>query len=127
MTWKSDIDINIENPVRNEKGEIDLELNVGESKYYPGEPKFIFWGKEVDCLTFASESGGNTGAILVKILEYFDKIELFPRYPGGPIQMLIVDGHQSRLNPRFVTYINNKTHEWRVCFGVPYATVLWQV
>ena len=41
--------------------------------------------------------------------------------------MLIVDGHQSCLDPRFVTYINDKTHEWRVCFGVPYATVLWQV
>jgi hypothetical protein len=41
--------------------------------------------------------------------------------------MLILDGHQSRLDPRFVSYINNKDHEWRVCLGVPYATVLWQV
>jgi hypothetical protein len=41
--------------------------------------------------------------------------------------MLIADGHQSRLDPRFVSYINNKDHEWRVCLGVPYATVLWQV
>ena len=41
--------------------------------------------------------------------------------------MLIVDGHQSCLDPRFVTYINDKTHEWRVYLGVPYATVLWQV
>jgi hypothetical protein len=41
--------------------------------------------------------------------------------------MLIVDGHQSRLDPKFVVYINNKAHEWRVCLGVPYATVLWQV
>ena len=127
MIWKSVIDITVENPVCNEKEELDLELNVCESQYYPGGPKCIFRGKEVDCLTFASESGGITGAILVKILEYFDKIELFKRYPGGPIPMLIVDGHQSRLDPRFVTYINDKTHEWRVCLGVPYATVLWQV
>jgi hypothetical protein len=41
--------------------------------------------------------------------------------------MLIVDGHQSRLDPAFVSYINHPDHEWRVCLGVPYATVLWQV
>jgi hypothetical protein len=41
--------------------------------------------------------------------------------------MLIVDGHQSRLDPAFVSYINDPAHEWRVCLGVPYATVLWQV
>ena len=41
--------------------------------------------------------------------------------------MLIVDCHQSRLDPKFVSYINNDSHEWRVCLGVPYATVLWQV
>ena len=127
MTWKTGIDITVENPLRNEKGEIDLEMNIGESKYYPEGPKCKYRGKEVRCLTFASDSGGITGAILVKVLEYFDEIDLFPRYPGGPIPMLIVDGHQSRLDPKFVAYINNKAHEWRVCLGVPYATVLWQV
>jgi hypothetical protein len=127
MTWKTGIDITVENPIRNEKGEIDLELNIGESKYYPEGPKCMYRGKQVDCLTFASESGGITGAILVKILEYFDGIQLFERTPGGPIPMLIVDGHQSRLDPKFVSYINNNSHEWRVCLGVPYATVLWQV
>ena len=127
VTWKTGIDITVENPIQNEKGEIDLELNIGESKYYPEGPKCKYRGKEVDCLTFASESGGITGAILVKILEYFDTLQLFERYEGGPIPMLIVDGHQSRLDPRFVSYINNHDHEWRVCLGVPYATVLWQV
>ncbi len=127
VTWKTGIDITVENPIRNEKGEIDLELNVGRSKYYPEGPKCKYRGKVVDCLTFASESGGITGAILVKILEYFDILKLFDRYPGGPIPMLILDGHQSRLDPKFVEYINNEDHKWRVCLGVPYATVLWQV
>ncbi len=40
---------------------------------------------------------------------------------------MIVDGHQSRLDPKFVDYINNKKHPWKVCLGVPYATTLWQV
>ncbi len=126
-TWKTGIDITVKNPLRNEKGEIDLELNLGERKYYPEGPKCKYRGKEVDCLTFASESGGITGAILVNILEYFDTLQLFERYEGGPIPMLIVDGHQSRLDPTFVSYINDPAHEWRVCLGVPYATVLWQV
>ena len=80
VTWKTGIDITVENPIRNEKGEIDLELNIGESKYYPEGPKCKYRGKEVDCLTFASKSGGITGAILVKIMEYFDTLQLFERY-----------------------------------------------
>ena len=63
--------------------------------------------------------------ILIKILQYFDKIDLFPRTPHGPIPILMVDGHQSHLDPGFINYINDPNHEWKVCFGVPYATVLW--
>ena len=40
-------------------------------------------GKEEDCLNFASKSVGNMGAILVKLLEYFDILQPFDRYPGG--------------------------------------------
>jgi hypothetical protein len=111
MTWKTGIDITVMNPIRNDKGEIDLELYLGESKYYPEGPKCVYRGKEADCLTFASKSGGITGAILVKMQEYFNALKLFDRYPGGPVLMLIVDGHQSRLDPRFVSYINNKDHD----------------
>ena len=84
-------------------------------------------GKEFDCLTFVSESGGITDGILVEILKYFDSLGLFPRVPGGPIPMLILDLHQSRLDPSFIKYINRQDHGWRVFLGVPYATVLWQV
>ena len=41
--------------------------------------------------------------------------------------MLLVDGHQSRLDPKFINYINHNGHRWKVCLGVPYATTLWQV
>jgi hypothetical protein len=51
MTWKTGIDITVENPICNEKEDIDLELNIGKSKYYPEGPKCKFRGKEVDCLT----------------------------------------------------------------------------
>ena len=126
ILWKSGVDILVE-PARNANGEIEYGLNIGEGKYHPGGPTCRYRGKDVKCLTFASESGGITGEILVQILSYFDSIELFPRLPGGPIPMLVIDGHQSRLDPMFIHYINNPQHKWKVCFGVPYATVLWQV
>ena len=107
--------------------EIDVEMNLGKGKYYPGGLTSTFNGKTVDCLTYVFQSIGITGDILVDILTYFDQIELFPRVEGGPIPVLIVDGHQSRLDPKFVDYINNKKHPWRVCHGILYATTLWQV
>ncbi len=67
--------------------------------------------QKAQIVILGGESGGITGVILFKILEYFDQIQLFDRYPGGLIPMLIVDGHQSWLDPWFVTYINNKTHK----------------
>ncbi len=58
--------------------------------------------EKIDCLTFTSESGGITADILIKILKYFDVKEVFPRIPGGPIPMLLIDGHQSQLDPKFI-------------------------
>ena len=40
---------------------------------------------------------------------------------------MLIDGHSSRLDPKFLTYINNCNHQWKVCLGVPYLTSLWQV
>ena len=92
--WRMGIDA-IVNPIQNGKGEITISHNIGAGKFYPGGPKCKYKGKEVDCLAFATESGGITGEILVEILTYFDAIELFPRCQGGPIPVVIVNGHQS--------------------------------
>jgi hypothetical protein len=106
-TWRTRVDFRI-TPILTEDGkEIDIVLNFGDGT---GGPSCIYNGKIVDCLTYISESGGITGNILVDILTYFDQIDLFPHVEGGPIPVLIVDGHQSRLNPKFVDYINDKNH-----------------
>ena len=60
-------------------------------------------GKEVDCLAFATDSGGFTGKILLQVLTYFDLIDLFSEIIGSPIPVLIVDSHQSQLDPAFIT------------------------
>jgi hypothetical protein len=126
-TWRTGVDLTV-TPILTEDGiELDLDVNFGEGKNYPGGLTCKYNGKVVACLAYTSESGGITGEILVEILTYFDSIDLFLRVPGGPIHMLIVDGHKSRLAPVFVEYINNKNNTWKVCLGVPYATTLWQV
>ena len=70
---------------------------------------YVQW--ETSGLSFSLESGEITGEILVKILTYFDDINSCPRHPGGPILMLIVDGHQSCLNPGFIEISNDLRHK----------------
>jgi len=72
------------------------------------------------------KSGGITGEILVRILKEFDTRDLFLRV-NGKMPMIVIDGHQSRVDPAFSAYINNPVHLWKVCLGVPYATSLWKV
>jgi hypothetical protein len=54
-------------------------------------------------------------------------MNVFERKEGGPYPVLIVDGHESRLNIDFLTYINDPSHKWFVSLGVLYATNYWQV
>jgi hypothetical protein len=42
---------------------------------------------------------------------------------NDPIPMIILDGHESRLDPIFVACINDPSHRWIICLAVPYATV----
>jgi len=56
-----------------------------------------------------------------------DKLTLFPRNNGEKHPVVIIDGHESRLHPSFLDYINHPDHRWHVVLGVPYATSYWQV
>ena len=73
-----------------------------------------------------SESGGITPTILTNVLRYMDSIELFAR-EDGKIPFLLLDAHGSRLTLEFLRYVNDPSHKWCVCIGVPYGTSLWQV
>jgi hypothetical protein len=124
-SWRTGIDCKISPVLTGDGKEIDCQLNLGEGKYYPGGLKCIYNSKLVDCLTYASERGGITS--LIEILNNFDETDVFPWLPGGSIPVLIVDGHQSCLDPKFVEYIHIEGHHWKVCLVVPYTTTLWQV
>ena len=103
-----------------------FEKNSGFGKQFPGGPTCEFQGKEVPCLCRWSEKGSVTSAILVDILATLDHYEIFDRSNGAK-QFLLLDGHGSRLETPFLSYINYIAHEWVVCIGVPYGTLLWQV
>ena len=127
VEWKTGIDHSVFDPVKDEHGNIIFEATLGPGKYYPGGPTCTYHGKTVPCLVYASDSGGITAGILVEVLKEFDQLELFPRVHGEVFPFLLIDGHQSRLDPSFLRYINDPNHQWKVCLGVPYATSLWQV
>lgn len=126
--WKTRADIT-KDPILDANGNVDADniSNYGPGKYFPSGPVCDFEGKKVPCLTFNSPKGSITAGILVKILEYMDAIELFDRAGTGAEPFLVLDGHDSRLHPSFLEYINDPNHKWNVALGVPYLTHLWQV
>ena len=63
----------------------------------------------------------------MQMIKRMDTLALLPRLPGGPLPFILLDGHGSRLNFPFLEYINHPDHIWKVCFGLPYGTALWQV
>jgi hypothetical protein len=128
-SWVTGIDIQ-KNPLMEETDSTKVALdsgNFGKNKYFPGGPLCNFLGKEIPCLSLCSPSGGITADLLISILKYIDNLNVFNRQEGGPTPLLIVDGHESRLDTSFLEYINDSTHKWFVSLGVPYATSYWQV
>ncbi|KAI2497276.1 hypothetical protein MHU86_17240 [Fragilaria crotonensis] len=64
--------------------------------------------------------------LLVDMLKVMDKMELFDRSDGVP-PFLLLDGHGSRFDLKFLRYVNDPTTKWNACIGVPYGTSYWQV
>jgi hypothetical protein len=47
-----------------------------------------------------------------------DDLDIFPRVPGGPVPVLVINGCKSQLDPMFLIYINDDNHIWKICLGV---------
>jgi hypothetical protein len=60
------------------------------------------------------------------MLETIDKLNVFDCSDGSP-PFLLLDGHGSRFDLKFLEYINQEETKWKVCSGVPYGTSYWQV
>ena len=107
--------------------EIFFENNQGQGKRFPGGPTCVFQGKDIPCLVRFTQSGSITSEVLVDILATLDKLDVMNRVGGERRPFLLLDGHGSRLELPFLSYINDEAHPWAVCIGVPYGTALWQV
>jgi len=59
------------------------------------------------------------------MLAFMDTLGVYDHSIALPF--LLLDGHHSRMMLPFLRYIGDRSHEWKCCFGVPYATHLWQV
>ena len=79
--------------------------------YFPGGPKYIFRGIEIPCYITLSPKGSITSEILADILKFIDSPDLFLRNVGGPTPFILFNGHGSRLELPFLSYINNPSHK----------------
>ena len=100
--------------------------NMENTKLFPGGPTCRVGDKEVPAMVTCSPSGGITSQLLRDMLFHIDSHSIIPRFPGSPTPCIILDGHSSRLELPFLSYINNDVTRWKALFGIPYGTSLWQ-
>jgi len=113
--------------IGNEEDPDFVQKNTGPGKLYPLGPTCEFKGKHVPCVVAHTESGSITSELLASFLKHMDDIQVFPRDDPNVKPFLLLDGHGSRLELPFLTYVNTEAHPWVVCIGVPYGTSYWQV
>jgi hypothetical protein len=107
-------------------GTESLRENTGPGKRFPGAPKCMFRGKEVEALIACSPKGSITSEILKQAFERLDKLGIYERTPNL-IPFSLFDAHDSRLQTPFLGYINDESHLWKSCIGLPNGTHSWQV
>ena len=69
-----------------------------------------------------------TSSILCNILAELDQLKIFPWSENPHLRLFaLFDGHGSRIECEFLSYVSNPSHGWVVCIGVPYGTETWQL
>lgn len=97
-----------------------------------GGPVCTFMGKQIPPFITCSPKASVTSDILAECLAHIDSSGVFDDIRAkstdhGPCApFLLLDGHHSRFELPFLTYIHEKEHLWRCCIGVPYNTQWWQ-
>ena len=112
VSWKLGIDITIQNA-------------DDTAKVMSGGPTCTFQGKQIPFFYGTSPKASITTELLTEMLKYLDKLGVYDRSVCKPF--LLLDGHHSRMMLPFLDYINQPETKWCTCFGVPYATHIWQV
>jgi hypothetical protein len=106
--------------------DIDDKFCDVKDKVFPYGPTVTYNGKKVPCYVTSTENGSITTEELTLMLKYMDERGVIDQSDGID-QMIIVDGHSSRMMGLFLDYVNYPKHLWSSMLGIPYDTHLWQV
>ena len=95
--------------------------NSGPGKTFSGGSSCTFRGKVIPALITASTKGSITSEILKHAFERLDQLNIYPRTPQLT-PFALFDAHNSRLQVPFLRYINDPSHKWIFCIGLPNGT-----
>ena len=99
--------------------------NLNRNEMFPGGLICEVDGKKIPPFVTCSPHGGITSQILADMLKWIDMYYL-QRTPSSPTPCLILDGHSSRFEIPFLSYVTNSEHKWYLLIGIPYVTSIWQ-
>ena len=93
-------------PLPNEQSGLFHQDNYGRGRYFPGGPKCTFRGYKIPCYVTTSPKASINSEILKDILRYIDSIGFFLQNKPSSTPFLLLDGHGSRIEMPFLSYIN---------------------
>ena len=103
-----------------------FDNNSGPGKLYPGRSKCTYKGNKVPCMCCWTPKYSINSTILTDILRNLDNLGCYKEDQQQRFKpMFLLDAHGSRMELKFLSYINSVGTEWVVCIGVPYGTGLW--
>jgi len=124
LFFKSDLPVS-EIPVIWKLG-LDITCNADDhSKVMVGGPTCTYLGKQITCFFGTSPKASITSTLLADMLALLDSLCVYDCSIVNPF--LLLDGHHSRMMLPILKYMNDPSHKWHCCFGVRYATRIWQV
>jgi hypothetical protein len=99
--------------------------STGKGTTFPSGPTCYFNDVEIPTMCRWSEHGGVTPKILTDVFRELDKSGAVERNENTT-PFVLLDGHQSRFcSIDFLSYINDESHKWAVCIGLPYGVRSW--
>jgi hypothetical protein len=80
-----------------------------------------------DPIYFDNNNNIFAGILLTNCLRKMDELKFLFSRVDGKLPFILLDGHNSRYDMEFLSYIRHEEHKYCCCIGLPYGTHLWQV
>jgi hypothetical protein len=105
---------------------LDITCDADDhNKVMAGGPTCTYLGKRIPCFFSTSPKASITSTLLADMFAFVDTPGVYDRSVADAF--LLLNGHHSRMMLPFLKYENDTSHKWHCCFGIPYATHVWQV